>query len=56
LFLKELATVDLQNPVASNPGAVLPDDTSKWLVALLSSVDIFAIWTMILLAIGFSAA
>ncbi|MGA7919230.1 MAG: YIP1 family protein [Candidatus Acidiferrales bacterium] len=56
LFLKEPATVDLQNPVASNPGAVLPDDTSKWLVALLSSVDIFAIWTMILLAIGFSAA
>jgi hypothetical protein len=55
LFLKDPSTVDLQNLVASNPGALLSDDTSKWLVALLSSIDIFAIWTMILLAIGFSA-
>jgi Yip1 domain len=55
LFLKDVSTVDLQNIVASNPGALLSDDAAKWLVALLSSIDIFAIWTMILLAIGFSA-
>lgn len=55
LFLKDVSTVDLQNIVASNPGALMPDDASKWLTALLSSIDIFAIWNMILLAIGFSA-
>jgi len=55
LFLKDPATVDLQNVVASNPGALLSDDAAKWLMTLLSSIDIFAIWTMILLAIGFSA-
>jgi hypothetical protein len=55
LFLKDPATVDLQNIVASNPGAFLSDDASKWLVSLLSSIDIFAIWTLILLAIGYSA-
>lgn len=55
LFLKDPATVDLQNLVASNPGAFLGEDSPKWLSALLTSVDIFTIWTMFLLAIGFSA-
>jgi hypothetical protein len=55
IFLKDPATVDLQNVVASNVGAFLPEGSSKWLVALLSSIDIFAIWTLLLLAIGFSA-
>jgi hypothetical protein len=55
LFLKDPATVDLQNLVASNPGVFLAEDSPKWLSVLLASVDIFAIWTMILLAIGFSA-
>lgn len=55
LFLKDPSTVDLQNIVASNPGAFLSDDAAKWLTALLGSIDIFAIWTLILLAIGYSA-
>jgi hypothetical protein len=55
IFLKDPATVDLQNVVASNVGAFLPEGSSKWLTALLSSIDIFAIWTLFLLAIGFSA-
>jgi hypothetical protein len=55
LFLKDPSTVDLQNIVASNPGAFLPDNSPKWLVALLGSIDIFSIWTLFLLAIGFSA-
>jgi Yip1 domain len=55
LFLKDPATVDLQNLVASNVGAFLPEGSAKWLSALLGSVDIFAIWTLSLLAIGFSA-
>ena len=55
LFLKDPATVDIDNMLASNPGALLPDDAARWLVALLSSLDIFTIWTVILFAIGFSA-
>jgi hypothetical protein len=54
-FLKDPATVDLQNIVASNPGAFLSDSSPKWLATLLGSIDIFSIWTLFLLAIGFSA-
>src|SRR6202047_2310199 len=56
LYLKPYGTVDLENPVATNLAAGLPDDSSKWLVALLKSIDVFTIWTLILLAIGFAAA
>ena len=55
LYLKPPGTVDLENPVATNLAAVLPDDSAKWLVALLKSMDIFTFWTLILLAIGFAA-
>jgi Yip1 domain len=55
LYLKPYGTVDLENPVATNLAAVLPDDSAKWLVALLKSFDIFTFWTLILLAIGFAA-
>jgi Yip1 domain len=54
--VKDPATVDLQNIVASNAGAFLSSDSSKWLVSLLGSIDIFSFWTMILLAIGYAAA
>ena len=56
LYLKPYGTIDLENPVAANLAAVLPDDAAKWLVALGKSIDLFTIWTLILLAIGFSAA
>jgi hypothetical protein len=56
LFLKDPSTVDLQHLIASNAGAFLSSDSSKWLVALLSSVDLFVFWEMILLAVGYSAA
>lgn len=55
LFLKPYGTVDLENPLATNLAALLPDESAKWLVALCKSVDIFAIWILILLAIGFAA-
>lgn len=56
LFLKDPATVDVQNIVASNAGALLSDDAAKWLVALLGSLDVFSFWAMILLSFGFRAA
>jgi hypothetical protein len=55
LSLKDPSSVDLQHLVASNAGAFLSSDSSKWLVALLSSVDLFLFWEMILVAIGYSA-
>lgn len=55
LYLKPYGTVDLENPVATNLAAVLPEDSAKWLVALLKSIDVFTFWTLILLAIGFAA-
>ncbi|HXX43987.1 MAG TPA: YIP1 family protein [Candidatus Acidoferrales bacterium] len=54
--IKDPTTIDLQNIVASNVGAYLPSGSAKWLVSLLGSIDIFSIWTMILMAIGFSVA
>jgi hypothetical protein len=53
--LKDPANVDLQNLVASNPGAFLAGDAPKWLAALLTSIDIFAIWNIALVGVGFSA-
>ncbi|GAC1665742.1 MAG: hypothetical protein NVS9B4_21390 [Candidatus Acidiferrum sp.] len=55
LFLRPPGTVDLENPVASNLAVVLPEGSAKWLVALLKSIDVFSIWALILLAIGFAA-
>ena len=55
IFLKQPGTLDLENPLASNLAAVLPDDSAKWLVALCKSFDVFTFWTLILIAIGFAA-
>ena len=55
LFLKPPGTIDLENPVATNIGAFLPESTSKAVMALAKSIDIFSIWTMLLVAIGFAA-
>jgi Yip1 domain len=56
LYLKPYGTADLENPVAANIAALLPEDSAKWLVALGKSFDLFTFWTLILLAIGFAAA
>jgi hypothetical protein len=55
LYLKPYGTADLDNPVAANVAALLPEDSAKWLLALCKSLDIFVFWTLILLAIGFAA-
>jgi len=55
LYLKPYGTADLENPVAANLAALLPDDSAKGLVALCKSLDLFTFWTLILLAIGFAA-
>ena len=55
LFLKPVGMFELDNPVATNVAALLPDDASKWLVALGKNIDLLELWKLILLAIGFAA-
>jgi Yip1 domain len=55
LFLKAPGTVDLDNPIATNVGSFLPESAPKALMSLGKSLDIFSIWTMILISIGFTA-
>ena len=44
----------LQNPVATNPAYFMTQADSPFLYSLMSSLDIFLIWTLILSAIGFT--
>jgi hypothetical protein len=57
MFLKSPDEFDIEHPLAFNLGAFLsPDSTSKYLVSLASSFDLFTFWMIALMAIGFSAA
>ncbi len=55
LFLKAPGTIDLENPVATNLAAFFPEDTAKWLQAFGKNMDIFTLWVVALIAIGFAA-
>jgi Yip1 domain len=56
LYLRDPGTVDLENPIAANVAAFLPEGLAKWVLALGKSLDIFTIWTLMLIAVGFAAA
>jgi hypothetical protein len=55
LYLKAPGTVDLDNPIATNVGAFLPESTPKAIMSLAKSVDLFSIWTLLLISVGFTA-
>jgi hypothetical protein len=55
VFLKPKGTIDIENPVATNLAAFLPDGTSKALMTLCKQIDVFTIWILLLIAIGFAA-
>ena len=55
LFLKAPGTIDLENPVATNLAAFFPEDTAKWLQAFGKNMDIFTLWVVALIGIGFAA-
>jgi CheY-specific phosphatase CheX len=56
MFLKHPEDFDLENPTAFNIGAWLDAaSTPKWLIALASSIDLFSIWVILLLALGISS-
>jgi hypothetical protein len=57
MFLKNPEEFDLQYPTLTNIGAFLdPASTPKWLLSLGTSIDVFTLWVLALLATGFSVA
>ena len=57
IFLKNPDDYNVQNPLAFNLGAFMdPNTASKFLYSLGSSLDLFVIWTMLLMATGLKAA
>jgi len=55
-WIKEPSAIDPENYLASNPAALLPTDAPSWQIVPLAFLDLFAIWALVLVAIGVSAA
>lgn len=55
-LMKDPSAINPDNVLASNLGALLASKAPLWQVALGTSVDLFGIWCLILLAIAFAAA
>jgi hypothetical protein len=57
MFLKKPEEFNTLNPLAFNPGAFMdPQTSSKFVYSLASSLDLFTIWYMVLIAVGIKAA
>jgi len=57
MSLKDPADFDLQHPLPLNVGAFLdPRAVGGFVYSVASSLDLFSIWVMLLLALGFSTA
>jgi hypothetical protein len=57
-YLKDPVDLDMHNPLASNLGALAPmmvGGLSKFVIRLLSYVDVFVVWRLVILAVGYSA-
>jgi hypothetical protein len=52
LFLKSADSIDPERLVVTNPGALLGDDASRVLVAILSQLDILRFYGLFLAALG----
>lgn len=50
-----LTWTEVGSLLASNLGALAPDEASTTVKSLLSSVDVFSLWTLALLVIGYAA-
>ncbi len=55
-FLKDPSAIDPENFLASNPAAILGNDLQAWQMVPLTFIDVFGIWALLLMAVGFSAA
>ena len=49
-------TIDLTNPMPTNPGFFMDPQGNKFIYAIASSLDIFSLWVVALLGLGFAAA
>jgi hypothetical protein len=56
LLIKPTGEVDPEHFLASSLSAYLPDPSPAWLDKLGQSIELFWIWSLVLIAIGFSAA
>lgn len=58
MFIKSPEDFNLQNPLAFNLGAFMepPPNSGKFIYTLATSIDLFAIWSILLLAVGISVA
>jgi hypothetical protein len=57
IYLKNPDEFNMKNPLAFNLGAFLePDKPSKFLYSIASSLDLFTIWAILLIAVGLKAA
>lgn len=56
IFLKPAEEIDLQNPLAFNLAAYLPEDSPGWMRGFGATIDLFSFWIMGLMAIGVSRA
>jgi hypothetical protein len=56
LLIKPKGDIDPEHFLASSVAAFLPDGAPRWLDSLGQSLELFWIWTLVLVAIGFSAA
>lgn len=57
IMMKNPDELNIKNPLAFNPGAFMdPLTSSKFLYAVATSLDLFTIWIIILMAIGLKAA
>ena len=55
LYLKPPDEFDAESASGLSIGSFLSRDTAAWLRSLANSVDLFTIWTIVLIAMGFSA-
>ena len=57
MFLKDPDDFDLQDPLGAHLGVLLdPQTTPAWLVSLATSLDLYTLWMILLLATGLSVA
>jgi hypothetical protein len=56
VLLKDPTTIEPNNILATNLAAFLPEGAPKVLEALGKNIDIFVLWSTLLMAIGFAAA
>jgi hypothetical protein len=58
MFIKNPEDFNLQNPLAFNFGAFMepPPNSGKFIYSLATSIDLFTIWTILLIAVAISVA